>query len=49
MHSFLSRDDNTHVESINSDLQRGVDRRLRHNNIEHRTERFSHSSISADN
>ena len=35
---FLSRDDGTHAESINSDLQRGLDRRLRHNTIEHRTE-----------
>ena len=31
----------THAESINSDLQRGLDRRLRHN-IEHRTEPVSH-------
>ena len=32
----------THAESINSDLQRGLDRRLRHNNIEHRKEPVSH-------
>ena len=33
----------THAESINSDLQRGLDRRLRHtHNIEHRTEPVSH-------
>ena len=31
----------THAESINSDLQRGLDRRLRHINIEHRTEPVS--------
>ena len=37
----------THAESINSDLQRGLDRRLRHTrNIEHRTEPVSHESIS---
>ena len=33
----------THTESINSDLQRGLDRRLRHtHNIEPRTEPVSH-------
>ena len=33
----------THAESINSDLQRGLDTRSRHtHNIEHRTEPVSH-------
>ena len=29
-YAFLSRDETTHAESINSDLQRGLDRRLLH-------------------
>ena len=33
----------THAESTNSDLQRGLDRRLRHTHIiEHRTEPVIH-------
>ena len=33
----------THAESINSDLQRGLNKRLRHtHNIEHGTEPVSH-------
>ena len=39
---FCPRPMTTHAESINSDLQRGLDRRLRHtHNIEHRTEPVS--------
>ena len=42
MHFFCPGTMTTRAESINSDLQRGLDRRLRHNNIEHRTEPVSH-------
>ena len=46
---FLFRDDDTHVESINSDLQRGLDRRLRHTTTLNVEQNQLAIKVSADN
>ena len=46
--AFLSSDDDNHAESINSDLQRGLDRRLPHTTLNTEQNQLA-IKVSADN